>query len=399
MRARTSLFLLLTLVPALARPRHRPPMPHPHAPNAAAAVATMAAQDAAAAARERALADARIAAAAKLQAVESEAAAAAAQLDALARRRASLQASLAARGAAMTTLLPLAERMRLYPAEALLAANANPDAAVHGLLVLRGLAHGLEREAAAIRREQAEVDRLTAEIGAALPRLRNAQAVQGAQAAALDAALAKARATRQTGDALLETARRRASQAAQAATVGAALGRIARAQAQDTARARADAAAAAKRGEPAATAVALRQEAALAQPAGPGLARGVIPVAGRIVRRWGEATEAGPEGGLVYRAAPSARVVAPCAGRVAFAGPFRSFGLLLIIDCGGGYHFVLAGMARLDTDVGRRVQAGEPVGVMPGWDPQVPGQRPGLYVELRHGGERIDPGPFLSARG
>ncbi len=398
MRVRASALLLLALVPgAVARPRRD----HAVSPPAAmdAAVQEAAARAAADAARERALADARVAAAARLQAVEGEAGAAAAQLDALARRRAELQASLAARGAAMAPLLPLAERMQLYPAEALLAANASPDAAVHGLLVLRGMARELEREAAAIRREQAEVDRLTGAIAAALPRLRTAQAAQAAQATALDQALATARNTRQSGDAALEAAQRNAEQAAQAATVRAALERIAAAQAQEVARARAAAAVAVKRREPVAAATALREEATLAQPAGPGLVRGVVPVAGQVVRRWGEATEAGPEGGMVYRAAPDARVVAPCAGRVAFAGPFRSFGLLLIVDCGGGYHFVMAGMARLDAQVGRAVRAGEPIGVMPGWDPQVPGERPGLYVELRHGGERVDPGPFLSTKG
>ena len=51
-------------------------------------------------------------------------------------------------------------------------------------------------------------------------------------------------------------------------------------------------------------------------------------------------------------------------GRVAFAGPFRSFGVLLIIDCGGGYHFVLAGLDRLDAEAGSRLLAGEPVGVL-----------------------------------
>ena len=56
--------------------------------------------------------------------------------------------------------------------------------------------------------------------------------------------------------------------------------------------------------------------------------------------------------------AAAGRVVAPCAGRVAFAGPFRSFGVLIILDCGAGYHFVLAGLDRLDVQAGTAVQAG-----------------------------------------
>jgi septal ring factor EnvC (AmiA/AmiB activator) len=49
--------------------------------------------------------------------------------------------------------------------------------------------------------------------------------------------------------------------------------------------------------------------------------------------------------------------------------------------------------------VGRPVQAGEPVGVMPGWDPGTPGSRPALYVELRHGGQPVDPAPWFRPGG
>ncbi|MBC7802114.1 MAG: peptidoglycan DD-metalloendopeptidase family protein, partial [Gemmatimonadaceae bacterium] len=108
---------------------------------------------------------------------------------------------------------------------------------------------------------------------------------------------------------------------------------------------------------------------------------------------------AGPSTGVSYRAPPLARVVAPCGGRVVFAGPFRSFGVLLIVDCGGGLHFVLAGLDRLDVGVGTAVAAGEPVGVMPGWDPQSGVQRPALYVELRRDGQPVNPAPFLRSRG
>ena len=90
-------------------------------------------------------------------------------------------------------------------------------------------------------------------------------------------------------------------------------------------------------------------------------------------------------------------MVAPCGGRVAFAAPFRSYGLLLIVDCGGGYHAVLAGFDRLDAKVGQQVAAGEPVGVMPGWEPGASGKRPSLYVELRRAGQPVNPAPWLRA--
>ncbi len=148
---------------------------------------------------------------------------------------------------------------------------------------------------------------------------------------------------------------------------------------------------------------AARAQQALNRPPGPGLAapRGnlIPPVAGAVVRGFGEPTDAGPAVGLSYQAASGARVVSPCLGRSVYAGPFRSFGQLLIVDCGGGYHFVLSGFERLDVQVGQSVQAGEPVGVMPGWDPRAAGGRPSLYVELRKDGQPVNPAPFLRAKG
>jgi septal ring factor EnvC (AmiA/AmiB activator) len=120
-----------------------------------------------------------------------------------------------------------------------------------------------------------------------------------------------------------------------------------------------------------------------------------VPVAGRIATNWGEAGPGGPHRGLTYATAPGSRVVAPCAGRAAFAAPFRTYGLLLIVDCGGGYHFVLAGLDRLDVAAGQRLLAGEPVGVLAGSG----GSGASLYVELRRNGQPVDPRPWFAARG
>ena len=78
-----------------------------------------------------------------------------------------------------------------------------------------------------------------------------------------------------------------------------------------------------------------------------------------------------------------------------FAEPFRSYGLLLIVDCGGGYHIVLAGFDRLDVRPGQNVLAGEPVGVMPNWVPGSTAKRPALYIELRRDGTPVNPAQWL----
>ena len=76
------------------------------------------------------------------------------------------------------------------------------------------------------------------------------------------------------------------------------------------------------------------------------------------------------------------------------SGPFRGYGLLLIIEHSEGYHTLLAGMAQVDCSVGQRLTAGEPVGVM-GQDDDT---KPNLYVELRHSGQPVNPLPWLTAQ-
>ncbi|EHM03500.1 peptidase, M23 family, partial [Acetobacteraceae bacterium AT-5844] len=124
-----------------------------------------------------------------------------------------------------------------------------------------------------------------------------------------------------------------------------------------------------------------------------------VPVAGRVTRDFGESGEGGPARGLTYSAAAGARVVSPCGGQAVFAGPFRSYGRLLIVDCGGGYHFVLAGLDRLDVEAGSRLLAGEPVGVLGGGDSGNAGGRPSLYLELRRNGQPVDPKGWFRSRG
>jgi septal ring factor EnvC (AmiA/AmiB activator) len=119
-----------------------------------------------------------------------------------------------------------------------------------------------------------------------------------------------------------------------------------------------------------------------------------FPARGHVVIHFGQPGEGGqPAKGITVETRPGAQVVAPYDGDVVFAGPFRGYGLLLIIEHGEGYHTLLAGMARIDSTVGQRLVAGEPVGVM-----DVSEDKPLLYVELRHSGQPINPLPWLMAR-
>ena len=131
-------------------------------------------------------------------------------------------------------------------------------------------------------------------------------------------------------------------------------------------------------------------------------ARGQLPfpVVGRLVGLYGQPTEGSmTRKGLSIETRPGAQVIAPFDGSVVFAGPFRGYGQLLIIDHGEGYHSLLAGLGRIDVSIGLDVLAGEPVAAMPGGG--VPGGDGGesvLYVEFRRDNQPINPLPWLASR-
>lgn len=123
-------------------------------------------------------------------------------------------------------------------------------------------------------------------------------------------------------------------------------------------------------------------------------ARGRVrpPAAGAIERGFGDVTEDGTRSeGIFIRTRNGAQVVSPFDAQVEFAGPFNTYGGLLILNVGDDYYIVLAGMAVTYASTGQSVLAGEPVGAMP----QNGQTAPELYLELRRNGNAIDPGPWL----
>jgi murein hydrolase activator len=120
----------------------------------------------------------------------------------------------------------------------------------------------------------------------------------------------------------------------------------------------------------------------------------VYPASGRLLRRFGENNALGVTAkGLTFETRPGAQVVAPFDGRILFAGPFKGYGQILIIEHGDGYHSVLAGLGHVEGTVGQWLVAGEPVGTMPR-----DAAKPRLYLELRHDGQPINPLPWLATR-
>jgi septal ring factor EnvC (AmiA/AmiB activator) len=137
-----------------------------------------------------------------------------------------------------------------------------------------------------------------------------------------------------------------------------------------------------------------------------------LPVNGSRIREFGASDGIGGiQKGVSIATHSGAEITAPCDGWVVYAGPFRSYGQLLILNGGGGYHVLLAGMERISVDLGQFVLTGEPVAVMgagsgPGLAAGLGGgsqvstagatgaKQPVLYVEFRKDGAPIDPSPW-----
>ena len=128
-----------------------------------------------------------------------------------------------------------------------------------------------------------------------------------------------------------------------------------------------------------------------------------LPVNGTKIRDFGGSDGAGGvQRGISLATRPGAQVTTPCDGWVVYAGPFRSYGQLLILNAGGGYHVLIAGMERISVNIGQFVLTGEPVATM-GTRSQVASilaanaSQPVLYIEFRKVGTPIDPGPWWAA--
>jgi septal ring factor EnvC (AmiA/AmiB activator) len=128
-----------------------------------------------------------------------------------------------------------------------------------------------------------------------------------------------------------------------------------------------------------------------------------IPVNGVKLKDFGAPdSSGGAEKGVSIATRAGAQVTAPADGWVVYSGPFRSYGQLLILNVGGGYHVLLAGMERISVDLGQFVLTGEPVAVMGNGSHiaavlATGSSQPVLYVEFRKDGVPVDPGPWWAA--
>lgn len=113
-----------------------------------------------------------------------------------------------------------------------------------------------------------------------------------------------------------------------------------------------------------------------------------LPTTGAVVLGFGETLPSGARSrGVVIRSPAGAVVVAPANGRVTFAGLFRGYGAIAILDHGAGYTSLITGLASNLARVGDQVQQGSPLGRAGGT---------GITIELRHDGQAVDLSQFVA---
>ena len=118
-----------------------------------------------------------------------------------------------------------------------------------------------------------------------------------------------------------------------------------------------------------------------------------LPARGRIVQRYGDTTLGGSSAkGLTMQTRPAAQVISPFDGTVLFAGEFKGYGNLIIIEHGDGYHSLLSGLDNIDCTVGQNVLTGEPVGRMSN------DQSDKLYLEFRQNGQPVNPETWFASK-
>lgn len=132
-------------------------------------------------------------------------------------------------------------------------------------------------------------------------------------------------------------------------------------------------------------------------------ARGLLPlpVSGEPLRHFNEPDSVGSlTKGLLLATRRSAVVTSPSDGWIAYAGNFRTYGKIVIVNAGAGYHILLAGLDEISVDIGQFVIAGEPVGKMgekrlaAATAIDVASDQPVLYIEFRKDGAAINPAPW-----
>ncbi|MCB2100191.1 MAG: peptidoglycan DD-metalloendopeptidase family protein [Rhodobacterales bacterium] len=320
----------------------------------------------------------------------------------LAREQDRLLSRLGERRRQAAGVLDALQRLARHPPEALFLRPGSAADTVRGAILLRASVPRIERRVRslrvdldALRDTRHAADERRQELAAALARLAGRRTALDDLMRRKDAAAARADSRRQAAERRLAALSRQAGSLRDLMDGLAAERNIRKPQRKPDPDVAPDTAPGAGAAEPPVPRESVAKAPVGGTPISQARGRLAMPVTGPVVSVYGQSTGQGQTAkGLTIRARGGATVVAPYDGQVVFAGPFRGYGRLLIIEHGEGYHSLLAGMSRIDGVIGQWVLAGEPVGEMDGSG----GEKPVLYVELRRNGRPINPLPWLAAR-
>lgn len=130
-----------------------------------------------------------------------------------------------------------------------------------------------------------------------------------------------------------------------------------------------------------------------------------LPADGRFIARFGALSAGKSSQGEIMETKPAAIVSTPADSIVRYAGQFRSYGQVLILDVGENYYMILSGMERIDAEVGEILRQSDPVGKMSGVlptdknDKKAGKIRPRLYIEIRKDGRSVNPASWWARSG
>jgi septal ring factor EnvC (AmiA/AmiB activator) len=350
-----------------------------------------------------------VATAQRMRATEEEVERIEARLDQLYVDEEAIRHSLHERRAVMAEVLMALQRIGRTPPPAILSRPEDALAAIRGSILAGAVLPDIRVEAEALADDLSELTTLTAQIEAERDSLRARYASLGDEQARIDLLVEAKKAQRAQTEAALNAERDKAAELAGKAESLQSLIQTLESEVAAAAQAAEEAREAARNTERADRDEAARRLADTSRIA-PAVhfvdAKGLLPlpVSGEKLLGYGD-----PDGlggvtqGVSLAARPGTSVLAPADGWVVYAGPFRSYGQVLILNAGDGYHIVLAGMERIDAALGQFVLGGEPVGVMGSTrlasigDIDHTSAQPILYVELRKDGNSIDSAPWWAA--
>jgi len=336
-----------------------------------------------------------------------------AKLEGLKAEEEKLRASLIARRDVLAEVLGALQRMGLNPPPAILVKPEDALSSVRSAILLGAVVPELRQQTDRLMADLKEQTRVTASIEAERARLIAAVTEQTAEKKRLTMLLeAKKKLQADTQTAIAAEQQRSQQLAAKASSLK---DLIASLEADKTRKAADQAKAGEQKSTDGDTTASTTELAALPVPEANRLTTSApfsalqgqiaLPVIGKVKLRFGadDGNGAAMQGDMVATQS-GAIVTAPADGNVLYAGPFRSYGQLLILNAGDGYHVVLAGMSRISVATGQSVLAGEPIGAM--GEARVASTSasrngnatPELYVEFRKDGKPVDPAPWWADR-